>query len=64
MSDDLIITMKDLRRIGMWCRAREFAHAHGIDWVDFLKHGVSASRLEATGDALALKIVEEVRRGR
>lgn len=64
MTDDPIITMKDLRRLGVWCRAKEFARTHNLDWIDFLKNGIPASKLESTGDGMALKVVEAVRNGR
>lgn len=43
--------------------ARKFFIRHGLDWSDFLKNGIPASKLEATGDYMALQVVE-VARGR
>lgn len=33
----------------------------GLDWADFLRNGIEDSVLEATGDAMALKLLEHVR---
>lgn len=64
MDEPLIVTMTDVRAAKGCSRgARAFCLRHGIDWAAFLKDGVPAERLEATGDAMALNIVE-VARGR
>ena len=46
-----------------FCRgqAKQWAARHGIDWQDFVRHGVDAARLEATGDGLALALVQWAR---
>ncbi len=48
--------------------ARAFFARHGLNWSDFLRNGVDAEALAATGDAMALKAVqharEEAERGR
>lgn len=46
-----------------FCRggARNWFRAHGLDWTDFVKHGVEAEKLEGTGDALALALVKWAR---
>ena len=36
--------------------ARRWFESHGFSWVDFLTNGKSADELEATGDALALRV--------
>ncbi|MDF5922587.1 hypothetical protein P4133_35055 [Pseudomonas aeruginosa] len=36
--------------------------AIGLDWMAFLQDGIEADLLIATGDALALKLVEHARR--
>lgn len=41
--------------------ARAFFERHGLDWQRFLREGVSASELEATGDALAHRVAEVAR---
>lgn len=61
---ELVITMRHVREAKLCSRgAREFCQNHGIDWSDFLKNGVTESRLESTRDALAYKVLE-VARGR
>ncbi|EJT5136808.1 hypothetical protein N3B88_006487, partial [Pseudomonas aeruginosa] len=42
-------------------QAREFFKRHGLDWMAFLRDGIEADVLVATGDALALKLVEHAR---
>ncbi len=37
--------------------ARPWFRRHGLDWQDFLANGITAERLEATGDALALRVI-------
>lgn len=44
--------------------ARQFLQRHGFDWDEFLKHGIDADKLEAIGDAMAMKAVQEARNGR
>lgn len=43
--------------------ARIFFNRHGLDWQGFLKNGIEAEKLESTGDAMALQVIE-VARGR
>lgn len=63
--EPLIITMKDVRAANM-CGGgtRKFLADHGFDLSTFLKEGLPAEVLEATGDALALKVVEVARERR
>jgi hypothetical protein len=58
-NDDIIVTMRHVRHLN-YCSAggRAFFERHNLDWKDFLKRGISASKLVATNDAMALKIVE------
>ena len=55
----MIITMRDIRRAKM-CSigARAFFIRHGLDWSEFLKSGIQADKVIATGDAMALRVVE------
>jgi hypothetical protein len=65
MSDELLITMRDVRAAKACSRgAREFLAKHGLDYDEFLKNGLPASVIEATGDAMALDIVRIARNGR
>ena len=64
MSGPVIVTMRDVRAAGMCSRGpRAFFKRHGLDWNRFLEEGIPAEELEATGDALAMQVVE-VARGR
>lgn len=42
-----------------FCRggARDWFAAHGLDWADFVRNGIAAEKMEATGDALGLALV-------
>ena len=42
--------------------ARRWAARIGLDWAAFVRDGIESEQLEATGDAMALKLVEHVRR--
>jgi hypothetical protein len=60
--EDFTIRMTDLRAAKMCSRgARRFFEQHGLDWQDFLKNGIPASALAATGDHMALTLVEMAR---
>lgn len=70
MSSGLIVTTRHLftvpghnKRCG-FCRSgtREWAKRQGLDWSDFVRNGIPAERLEATGDALALAVVAWARK--
>lgn len=61
---DVTVTMEHVRAARMCSRgARAFFERHGLDWQRFLAEGLPAEQIEATGDAMALKVVE-VARGR
>jgi len=62
--DELIITLKDVRRLN-YCSsgARAWFKRHDLDWLDFLRNGIPASKMLATNDALAAKLVEFVKNG-
>lgn len=64
MSGPVIVTMQDIRAAGM-CRrgTKAFFDRHGLDWDEFRRGGVPAEVLEATGDAMAIRVAE-VARGR
>lgn len=61
-TEPLIITMRHVRAAGMCSRgARAFAQRHDLDMARFLRDGIPAEQLEATGDAMAIKLVEIAR---
>lgn len=62
MEDDFIIRMPDIRAALMCARgSRRFFEQNGLDWQDFLKNGIPASKLLATGDFMAQRLVEVTR---
>lgn len=55
----MIITISHLRNAGMCARvARVWGARNGFDWQEFLDHGIPEEDLLATGDALAVRVVE------
>jgi hypothetical protein len=42
--------------------ARAFFRRHGLDWSQFIREGIDAEMLVATGDAMAMKVVEHAKR--
>ena len=64
MSDDPLITMKDLRISGMCSTgARAFFAKNNLDWNRFLEHGIYAKEVSHLEDAMVHRVVE-VARGR
>lgn len=65
----MIVTIQHLHTVPTWngrqgfchSQAREFFQAHDLDWLDFVRNGIDAERLIATGDALAIHVVEHAR---
>lgn len=65
----VIVTSEHLRSVpGLSARAgycipktREFFRRHGLDFRAFLIEGIPAEVLEATGDALAIRLAEHAR---
>ena len=49
-----------------YCMAgcRRWAAAQGFDWVEFVREGIDAERLLATGDAMAEAVVRYVQKDR
>lgn len=41
--------------------SRKFFEKHGLDWATFVKEGIPEEKLLATGDAMALQVVEAAR---
>lgn len=59
------IYMRHVRQVFMCSRgARTFCMQHGINWTDFLRNGVDEEVIKATGDAMALKVVEAANNGK
>ena len=55
---DVLVEIRHIR--GLFCSrgARELAKHLGFDWLHFLKHGVTADKLIATGDAMAIQLAQ------
>ena len=53
------VTIQDLRT-ARYCLAgvRPWFRRHGLDWQDFLTHGIDADRLRATNDALVEPVIQ------
>jgi len=53
-----IVTVQDLRAAKLCFQgSRPWLARHGLSWQSFLANGIDAETLEATGDALALRVV-------
>ena len=54
------VTIQDLRA-ARYCLTgvRPWFRRHGLDWQEFLDHGIDADRLRATGDALVDPVIRE-----
>lgn len=64
MIDEPRVYMRHIRQAGMCAHGiRAFANRHGIDFKEFVENGLPVSVLEATGDAMALKVVEIAKNG-
>ena len=62
MSSDVIVTINDVRAVGLCVNgSRAWFARHGLDFRAFLRDGLDAQTLLATGDAMALRVVERAR---
>ena len=58
----IIVTVQDLRAARLCFQgSRPWLARHGLSWQDFLANGIEAEELEATGDALALRVIAQAR---
>ena len=52
------VTIQDLRASRLCFQgARPWFRRHGLDWQQFLAHGLASEELVRTGDALALRVI-------
>jgi len=59
---DPIITINDARKAGYCVNGmRKWARHHNLDFKDFVKNGLPASKLLATGDQLGINIVNRAK---
>lgn len=69
MSSELIVTIQHLHTVPTWTtragycarQSRAFFAEHGLDWLAFVRAGIDAEVLLATGNALAVHLVEHAR---
>lgn len=61
MSEPLLIKVEDLRRSGICPDARIWFARQGLDWRDFVRNGIDSEILVVTGNAIAIRVVEEAR---
>lgn len=69
MQADVTVTVQHVYSVPDWngrmgycgIGARAWFARHGLDWTAFVRDGLAASVLEATGDALALRVVQHAR---
>lgn len=62
----MIVTIEHLHTVPTWTTRRGYCHSqsraffarHNLDWQGFLARGIEADLLLATGDALAVALVE------
>lgn len=64
MADPVIIYMDDIRRHHCVSGIRRWFNATGLDFRSFVQNGIDAAQLLATGDALAVAVVEDTIRRR
>jgi len=63
MPDEVIVLRKDMHSLHYCARGgRRFCLRHGLSWSEFLEHGLSSNILEATGDAMAARLIEQARK--
>lgn len=62
MNEDFVITARELQANGFCAHGVKLWFAqYGLDFKDYVKNGIPASVLLATGDALGERAVESVR---
>lgn len=58
--EGVTITINDVRRMGNCVKgSRRWFEANGFNFRDFLKNGLPAQVLWDTGDALAIRVIEQ-----
>lgn len=58
----VLVTMAHMRKVGYCARGvRVFFIRHNLDYSLFLREGILAATLEATGDAMAIRVAELAR---
>jgi hypothetical protein len=63
--EQVIVRPDDLHAIGYCNRgARAWCLRTGLDWAQFVTSGIAAEELEATGDAMAIRLAQHTREAR
>lgn len=58
----IIVTVQDLRAARLCFQgSRPWLTRHGLSWQEFLANGIEAEVLQATGDALAIRVIAQAR---
>ncbi|MCP8465183.1 hypothetical protein NK553_14620 [Pseudomonas sp. ZM23] len=63
------VTVTHLHSVPTWTARQGYCHRatrafferHNLDWLEFVRNGIDEEALTATGDALALRLVEHAR---
>jgi len=64
-AEPLRVTWRDARALSYCARGcRDWCARHGLSWEQMRREGLDAEAVAATGDAMALRLVEYVRRER
>jgi hypothetical protein len=64
MTDIVKVRMLHVRKVHMCSSgSRDFFKKHNLDWQKFLDEGLDSDIIEATGDPMALSVVEVARNG-
>lgn len=59
VEDEIIVTYAHAKKLKYCSKGiRRFCQTYGINYLDFVKNGISSKRLEKIADPLALKLVE------
>jgi hypothetical protein len=59
---DIFLTTRHAREMKFCFRGiRKWMLKHDLSWAEFVKNGIPAEKLEATGDAMAIKAVRMAR---
>jgi len=64
-NNQVLVKMEHVRQCKMCSRgARAFFNRHNLNWSDFLTNGIPVEKIEATKDAMALKVAKVAKYGR
>lgn len=59
----IIVHVRHMRALGFCLKGcRKFYASHGLDWKECLAKGTPVEQIEATGDAMAMKVASLARK--